>query len=171
MPRDWHVCDLLNTLSARGRHQAVIAFTDGDTLTWDSETLARHALRMARSLRQLDKNSRIVLWAPNSLRWVAGALGVMAAGHVLVPLDEMADAAQLEMALASADPRLILTTAEHVRSSGDILRRRDTRTVLLDAAEPVGTECGDAAGIRSAAGSGIRRACDPFLDVRYNRVT
>jgi long-chain acyl-CoA synthetase len=139
---DWNVRNLLITLSARGRHPAVIAFSDPDVLTWDSETLARNALRQARSLRQFDKNSRIVLWAPNSPGWIASALGVMAAGHVLVPLDDMADAAQLEAALASAEPRLLLTTAAHAGTCNDALRRRDVQLMLLDGPEPAGTETG-----------------------------
>ena len=134
----WNVCDLLSTLAARGRHPAVIAFGNPGTLTWDSETLVHHALRLARSLRQFDRDSRIGLWAPNSPHWIASALGVMAAGHVLVPLDDLADAVQFEAALASAELRLLLTTAEHAETSADILRRLGIRVMLVGVPEVAG---------------------------------
>ena len=137
---DWNIPDLLNTLFARGRHPAVIAFSDRDVVSWDSETLARNVLRQASSLRQFDKSSRIILWGPNSPDWIASALGVMAAGHALVPLDDMADAAQLEAALASAEPRLLLTTAAHAATCSDILRHHAIQVRLLDVAEALGAE-------------------------------
>jgi long-chain acyl-CoA synthetase len=136
----WNVCDLLSTLAARGRHPAVIAFGNPGTLTWDSETLVHHALRLARSLRQFDRDSRIGLWAPNSPHWIASALGVMAAGHVLVPLDDLADAVQFEAALASAELRLLLTTAEHAETSADLLRRLGIRVMLVGVPEVAGTD-------------------------------
>ena len=64
----------------------------------------------------------VALWAPNSPVWIAAALGVLAAGGMLVPIDDLADAEQLEAALNSSGARLILTTARHLDASGAILR-------------------------------------------------
>jgi len=60
---------------------------------------------------------------------------VLATGHVLVPLDDMADAAQFEAALGSANPSLILTTEEHARTTDNMLRQRGISVVVLDAGE------------------------------------
>ncbi|MGC2412721.1 MAG: AMP-binding protein, partial [Stellaceae bacterium] len=80
MTAPWEICGLLRALSARGRHPAVISYGEGKTLTWDSETLARNSLRLARSLREngLDGGARVVLWAPNSPVWISSALGILA---------------------------------------------------------------------------------------------
>ena len=140
MTGNWGVLDLLRLLSSRPGHPAVVAFRDGDVLTWESETLVREALRLAHRLRGPQRSSRTMLWAPNSPHWIASALAVLAAGHVLVPLDDLADAAQLEGALASANPSVILTTAEHARTTGDTLRQRGISVVVLDAAEASGSD-------------------------------
>jgi len=142
MTAPWEIRELLRALSARGGHPAVISYGEGKTLTWDSETLARNSLRLARSLRVagLDRGARVVLWAPNSPVWISSALGILASAGVLVPVDDLADVAQLEAALASSDPRLILTTARHLEIAGDILRKRAIGVVLIDAPEYDGGE-------------------------------
>ncbi len=57
-----------------------------------------------------------------------------------MPVDDLADAAQLEAALASSDPRLILTTARHLEIAGDLLRKRAIGVVLIDTPEYGGGE-------------------------------
>lgn len=137
MTAPWGIRELLRALTARGRHPAVISFGEGETLIWDSETLAQNALRLARSLRQtgLDRGGPAALWAPNSPAWIASALGILASSGVLVPVDELADAAQLEAMLASSHPRLMLTTTRHLEASGDILRKYGTKPICIDAPE------------------------------------
>ena len=67
----WNISDLVRTLAARGQQPAVIEFLDSDIQTWDSKTLAREVLRLAHGLGRFEKNSRVVLWAPNSRYWIA----------------------------------------------------------------------------------------------------
>ena len=134
----WNVHNLLRALAARGQQPAVIEFRDGDIRTWGSKTLAREALHLARGLHQLDTNSRVVLWAPNSPRWIASALAVLASGHILVPLDDMVESSQLDAALAASKPGLILTSANHAKADGEILKQHGARVILLDTPEPVG---------------------------------
>jgi long-subunit acyl-CoA synthetase (AMP-forming) len=73
-----------------------------------------------------------VLSAPNSPIWIATALGVLASGGMLVPIDDLADAEQLEAALMSAALRLILTTAHHLDASGAILNAHDVTAIRVD---------------------------------------
>jgi len=63
------------------------------------------------------------------------ALAVLAAGGVLVPIDDLADTEQLEAALASGNVRLILTTTHHIEASGDILRAHGAGLILIDGPE------------------------------------
>ena len=107
-----------------GGHPAVIAFGEDGVVTWGGEALAEKALSLARGLRVhgIDNGNAVALWAPNSPVWIAAALGVVAAGGMLVPIDDLADAEQLEAALKSSGARLILTTARHLDASGAILR-------------------------------------------------
>ncbi len=143
MNSPWESRELLRELSARGRHPAVISYGDDETLIWDGATLAHNALKLARSLRQrgIDGGSRVVLWAPKP-DLIASALAILAAGAVLVPVDDLADASQLEMALASSSARLLLTTARYLEDSGGILSKRSADLMLVDAPEFLG---GDAA--------------------------
>ena len=116
----WTIGGLLNELTARGGHPAVISFGEDGVVTWGSEALAEKALSLARGLREngVDKGSAVALWAPNSPVWIAAALGVLAAGGMLVPIDDLADAEQFEAALNSSGARLIFTTARHLEASG-----------------------------------------------------
>jgi long-chain acyl-CoA synthetase len=130
----WTIGGLLNELTARGGHPAVIAFREDGVVTWGGETLAEKALSLARGVREhgIDKGKAVALWAPNSPVWVAAALGVLAAGGMLVPIDDLADAEQPEAALNSSGARLIFTTAGHLEASGAILRAQDITAVRID---------------------------------------
>jgi long-chain acyl-CoA synthetase len=116
-----------------GGHPAVIAFGEDGVVTWGGEALAEKALSLARGLRVhgIDNGNAVALWAPNSPVWIAAALGVVAAGGMLVPIDDLADAEQLEAALKSSGARLIFTTARHLEASGAILRAQDVTAIRI----------------------------------------
>jgi len=133
----WNISGLLRDLMARGDHPAVIAFGENGRETWDSATVADKALRLASGLRNagISKGSRVALWVPNSPVWIVVALAVLAAGRVVVPIDDLADAEQFEAALASSTARLVFTTAHHLEACGDILRAQAAGAILVDEAE------------------------------------
>lgn len=151
MNSPWRSRELLRELSARGPHPAVIACGDDKTVIWDGATLARNALILAGRLRQtgIDSGTRVVLCAPNSPTWIASALAILAGGAVLVPVDDLADAAQFEAALASSGARLVLTTAGHLEEGGDMLRQRGAQVMLVDTPEYLGADV--ASGVRPDA--------------------
>ena len=134
----WTIDVLLSDLSARGRHPAVIAFTATGIANWDSAALADNALRLAFGLRAegIAKGDAVALWAPNSPPGVVAALAVLAAGGMLVPIDDLADAEQVRGALASSSARLVFTTGEHLKSRGQILQASGANPILLDDPEP-----------------------------------
>src|SRR5208282_5618969 len=128
---------LLRDVAARGRHPALITFGEGAGASWDSETVADQALRLARGLRDAGFGSgvRVAIWGPNSPVWIVAALAVLAAGGVLVSIDDLADAEQFDAALTSSAARLIFTTAGHLEASSDILRAHAARAILVDETE------------------------------------
>jgi long-chain acyl-CoA synthetase len=136
----WTIDRLLGDLAARGHHPAIIAFGDDGTVTWDSATVADKALRLARGLSEsgVSRGDRVALWAPNSPAWIVTALAVLAAGGVVVPIDDLADASQFEAAIASSGARLVFTTSRHLGSSGDIFAGHVARAILMDEPEHPG---------------------------------
>jgi long-chain acyl-CoA synthetase len=81
------------------------------------------------------EGERVALWAPNSPVWIVAALGVLAAGGVVVPIDDLTEADQFDAALASSAARFVFTTASHLGASGDILAAHAARTILVDEPE------------------------------------
>src|SRR5499427_4240245 len=136
----WDMVGLLRDLTARGQHPGVIAFAEDGVASWDSETVGDRAFRLARGLQDagVSQGSRIAIWAPNSPVWIVSALAILAAGGVVVPIDDLADAEQFDAALASSAARLIFTTADHLEASGDILRVHAVRVILVDEPEGAG---------------------------------
>ena len=140
MTASWNLVGVLRDLTARGQHPGVIAFVEDGVASWDSGTVADKALRLARGLQDagVGRGSRVAIWAPNSPVWIVAALAVLAAGGVVVPIDDLADAEQFEAALTSGSVRLIFTTAHHLEASGDILRDHAARVILVDEPERAG---------------------------------
>jgi long-chain acyl-CoA synthetase len=154
---------LLRDLTARGQHPGVIAFAEEGVASWDSETVGDRAFRLARGLQDagVSQGSRIAIWAPSSPVWIVSALAILAAGGVVVPIDDLADAEQFDAALASSAVRLIFTTAHHLEASGDILCAHAVRVILVDEPEGVGQS---ATGWRSMLGGRTGDLPVPDLD-------
>src|SRR5437879_11423319 len=138
MQKGWDIVGLLRDLKARDQHPGVIAFAEDGVASWDSGTVADKVLRLAHGLQDagVGRGSRVAIWAPNSPVWIVAALAVLAAGGVVVPIDDLADAGQFEGALTSGSVRLIFTTAHHIEAADDILRGHAARGILVD--EPGG---------------------------------
>ena len=115
MSAGWTIGSLLQDLGARGQAPAIIAFSERSIVTWDCTTVATKATGLAARLRarSLGRGVPVVLWAPNSPSWIVAALGVLAAGAVLVPVDDLAQGAQLEAVLGRSKSHLVLTTQQH----------------------------------------------------------
>ena len=130
----WSVGGLLRTLAQREHHPAVVTFNDSGMGTWDSRTLADHARRLAHGLRQsgIGRGTAVALWAPNSPVWITCALAVLAAGGVLVPIDELAGPDLFDVALKSSNARLVITACHHFEASGALWRAQGIGTILVD---------------------------------------
>ena len=163
----WTIGSLLRDLTARGEHPAVISFDEDGIMTWGSEKLAEKVLSLARNLREngVGRGTAVALWAPSSPVWIATALGVLASGGMLVPIDDLADAEQFEAALNSSGARLVLTTARHLDASVAILRAYDVTAVRVDEGgrSGMGTTAGQALANKQAEDLSVPADDEPAM--------
>jgi len=104
--------DLPATFAARGPKTALIAFQGGSASATSyselSERIARAGAVVA--ARGIAAGDRVALIAPNSVDWIAGYFGILAAGAIAMPIDHLATTEQVIAAFRVAPPRLVLTT-------------------------------------------------------------
>jgi long-chain acyl-CoA synthetase len=135
----WTVAGLLHRLTRRARHPAVIVSGEAGVAVWECGRLAADAMALACGLAtagaSTDAAIPVALWAPNSSEWIAVSLGVLASGNVLVPVDDLADAAQFGTALQASGARLIFTTSRHLAAAKEAIGASDARLFLLDNAD------------------------------------
>jgi len=100
---------ILNNLERSGEravlqepHESGLVAATGGELRAQIE-IARAFFRNAK----LQKGDRCVLLAPNSIRWVAADIALMADGVIVVPLNTRQTPAELAVMMRDADPRLI----------------------------------------------------------------
>jgi len=143
--RAWTVAGLLSVIAARGQHPAIIASGADDLRVWTCQTLAEHAVSLARGLRQrgITRKCPVALWAPNSAEWIVVALAVMGAGCVLVPIDDLADVAQFRDALDCSGAKLIFISSSHFSTCAEMLRARGVEAILIDAPTGDGAAASD----------------------------
>ena len=90
--------------------------------------LADRAAQAARALiaSGIEPGDRVSIWAPNCREWVIAALGIFAAGAVLVPLNTRFKGGEARYVLDRADVKLLFTVSDFL----------DTNYVALLDAEP-----------------------------------
>ena len=131
----WTIPGLLHSVAQLGQHPAVIVSGPDGLCVRTSEALVRDVVAMANGLRRkgIGHGEPIVLWAPNSAEWIVAALGIMAAGGVLVPIDDLWDEAQLAAVLRCSGARSIFTSARHLAAAGNMLCAKGVAVTLVDA--------------------------------------
>ncbi|HTJ45675.1 MAG TPA: AMP-binding protein, partial [Kofleriaceae bacterium] len=99
----------LTPRAARERPEE-LAISDGDVRLSYRELHAR-ADAFARALlgRGVAHGDRVAIWAPNTWRWVAAALGAHAIGAVLVPINTRYKGDEAAHVLASSGARVLVT--------------------------------------------------------------
>src|ERR1700722_8953984 len=85
------------------------AIIDGET-TLTFNQVAAEMLNVARGLigRGVGPGDRIALWAPNSAQWITSALGILAAGACLVPLNTRFKGPEAAYVLNKTGARILL---------------------------------------------------------------
>ena len=128
---DDHLPETLPGIVARAAER----YGDREALVDEQERLtfrqlAEQAARAGRALvaSGVEPGDRVAIWAPNCREWAIAALGIFAAGAVLVPLNTRFKGGEARYVLERADAKLLFTVTDFL----------DTNYVaLLDAEPPV----------------------------------
>ena len=91
---------------------------------------------VARALlaRGVGPGDRVAVWAPNRLEWVLAALGVHAAGGVLVPINTRFKGHEARYVLAQSRARVLFTVGSFLGADYPAMLRDDTGGATLDPA-------------------------------------
>lgn len=110
---------------------------------------------------------RVAIWAPNIERWIVAALGIQAAGGVLVPMNTRYKGAEAAFILRASGARMLLTVSNFLGNAypemiaaeglGDIVR-----TVLMDDEDDWGAFIADGRSL------GREAALDRLREVKGN---
>jgi len=107
-----HLPQTIPGLVARAAEQfgAAEALVEDD-VRWSFTDLAAQATRCGRALvaSGIAPGERVAIWAPNCREWVVAALGISAAGGVIVPLNTRFKGSEARYVLDRADVRLCFT--------------------------------------------------------------
>ncbi len=99
---------------------AAAAYDDAEALV-DGPDVRMHFAGLGRAVRQAAHNAvahgvhhgdRVAIWAPNIWQWVIAALGVSAAGGVLVPINTRFKADEANYIIDRSGAKLVLTVGE-----------------------------------------------------------
>lgn len=85
---------------------------DGRTVTYDDLPSLIGASARAFIAAGVSAGDRIAIWAPNSVEWIVAAIGVQAAGAVIVPLNTRLKGREAGYILRASGAKLLLTVAE-----------------------------------------------------------
>ncbi|HIF63432.1 MAG TPA: fatty acid--CoA ligase [Deltaproteobacteria bacterium] len=92
----------------------------------------------------VNKGDRVAVWAPNSYRWIAAALGLQAAGAVLVTLNTRLKGGEAGYILANSGARVLLTVNGFLGT--------DYTALLVDALDGAARDGGEEGTRRPVAG-------------------
>lgn len=101
----------------QGDHPAVIQFHSNDVVsTLSYSQLATNVRRVAAGLQGLGVGSGkvVAIWGPNSAEWITAYFAIVAAGGIVMPLDEQLAADQLHSALHKLESTLVFTENKRV---------------------------------------------------------
>ncbi|HEX6259280.1 MAG TPA: AMP-binding protein, partial [Woeseiaceae bacterium] len=132
--------DLVGHWKQRGSDAAVIAVGSTGTMAVQSyASLSREVVRLAHGLMGagLRDKALILLWAPNSPEWIVAYFGIVAAGKIVIPLDDQMSSEQLPGVVRNSTPDCVFTTAGHVEAIRRAGLSEDVRCFLLDVDETV----------------------------------
>ncbi|MDE2166931.1 MAG: AMP-binding protein [Alphaproteobacteria bacterium] len=124
--------DLRRSLAHYGEMAAVVVFSGEHRTVWSFAALAELAACLGAGVARhgVRRGESVGLIAPNSAAWIAAFWGVVAAGGIAAPIDPQTDDSDLGPMIATADCRLIFTTA--VNAARLAVLAPACRIVLLD---------------------------------------
>jgi long-chain acyl-CoA synthetase len=130
----WILSDLLRELSARGDHDALVAWREDAAETLSGAELANRIGRLAAGLVRngLEPKGPLALVGPSSPEWLIARLAIGAAGGVAVPIDDLASDDVAAATLEEIGCRRLFTTRARAEALRQRLRGRPLQIFLLD---------------------------------------
>ena len=127
-------------------------------LTWTELTESAHRAARALVASGVESGDRVAIWAPNCTEWVVAALGIFAAGGVVIPINTRFKGGEARYVLDRGDARLLFTVSDFL----------EMNYVEMLAAEPTVPSLREVIDLRSAAWSDFldRDTGDPLPQVR-----
>lgn len=143
--RPWTVAELVSRMEERGDDPAIISVHDGETGAWSYRRLADVVRRLVMGLQEagLQPSDPAAIYAPNSPEWIAIALGLNAAGALVVPIDDLATDQRAWSVIADSGVKWVFSTREHLADLRQMAGVEGSRLYLTD------TPDARAAGARS----------------------
>jgi len=132
--------DLLDTMAAQGERPAVIVVHGDATTERSFAGIAADARRLARGLLDdsLALGELIALLAPNAPEWVVAALGIGAAGGIIVPIDAQASEAEAAHIIADSKSRRVFTTTSRLAELRRLRTEQPLAVFVIDAEQDSG---------------------------------
>lgn len=125
----WTLRTLLEEMSARGSHLAVVCFAGGEAQTSTYAALAGESLRLASGLiaAGVKPGTPVALWAPNSPEWIIIRLAIGAIGALAITIDDLAGPEDAAAILRDAGCEWLFATPGHAIT----LKPRDERLAVF----------------------------------------
>ena len=123
---------LLQSWGERGERTAIVAFRDGGSDTWSYARLVQAAGAFSQALlaRGVSRLEPVVICARNSPEWVIAYFGILQAGALPVPVNDIASVRELTEILTACGAHRIVTTSRHLPEFRSI--QSDLEFLLLD---------------------------------------
>ena len=114
--REHTLISLFDAWSERGDRTAIVAFRDASSDAWSYARLVQSARSFAQALlaRGVSRLEPVVICARNSPEWVIAYFGILQAGALPVPVNDIASVRELTEILTVCEARRIVTTSRHV---------------------------------------------------------
>ncbi|HEV2189134.1 MAG TPA: AMP-binding protein, partial [Stellaceae bacterium] len=111
----WTLRTLLDEMSARGSHPALICFADGQAQTLSYADLVDDSRRLASGLvaAGVEPGTAVALWAPNSPEWVMLRLAIGAIGALAITIDDLAGPQDAAAILRDAGCQWLFASPAH----------------------------------------------------------
>src|SRR5215831_1485377 len=109
--------------------------------------------------------SRVAILAENHPRWVAGYLGIIAAGGVVVPLDTAYHADQVAKILKDSGAELLVCDRKHLPTSQEALAGSGIDLVLTETALRPSTDPGETPAPDPRSSQDLSTSAQPIADL------
>ena len=138
----------LSTIPALCRRAAEVygdapAIEDGRIISFVELDRMRRQFARALMASGIKAGDRVMIWAPNTYKWVVAALGIASAGAVLIPVSTRFKGLEVEDLAARGGARLMVSAGEFLGQYYPDMLVQETRRQLIDVVVTAGARGAD----------------------------